>query len=152
MKKIILLVVALLVLIGAAVGGFLLFGPKHGDEQAEAEKKPPEPSGPPVYVNVGPMMIPVINAKRIEQNIVLTVSLQVASESVRDEVADQRPRLIDAYVAALYGSVEQGHVVDGQILNIPEVKQKLVEATGKVLKPGLVQDVLIQSVSQRPAF
>lgn len=150
MKKIILLVLALLVLVGAGVGGYLMYGPKAGGATEEAAPK--KPSGPPSYVNVGPMIIPVVSPRRIEQNILLTVSLEVDGDDNREAVRAVIPRLMDAYVVALYGGIEQGQVADGQILNIPEVKAKLVEATDKVLGAGVVQDVLIQSVSQRPAF
>lgn len=153
MKKIILLVLALLVLIGAGVGGYVMFGLKagHGEEHAEEPKKK-ERVGPPVYVQVGPMIVPVLGAKTVEQNIMVTVSLEVDDEPTRDKVRNENPRLVDAYVQALYGGIDKGQVIDGQVLNIPALKTKLQEATDKVLGPGIVHDVLIQSVSQRPVY
>lgn len=154
MKKIILLVLALLVLIGAGVGGYVMFGPKPGKEgehQEEAPKKK-ERVGPPVYVQVGPMIVPVLGAKKVEQNIMVTVSLEVDDDTVKEQVRNQSPRLIDAYVQALYGGIDKGQVVDGQVINIPALKTKLQETTDKVLGPGVVHDVLIQSVSQRPVY
>ncbi|QJE72675.1 hypothetical protein HHL28_05790 [Aerophototrophica crusticola] len=151
MKKIILLLLALLVLVGAGGGAYFFLFNKPEGEHAE-EQAPKKPSGPPSYVTVGPMIVPVVGPTRVEQNVMIVLSLEVENDSKREQVSAQRPRLIDAYVQALYGGIEQGQVVDGQILNIPHVKQKLVEATEKVLGPGMVQDVLIQSVSQRPAF
>lgn len=155
MKKIILLVLALLVLIGAGVGGYLMFGPKphkEGEEQAEATPKKRERTGPPSYVSVGPMIVPVLGAKKVEQNIMVTVSLEVDNDAAREQVRQQSPRLVDAYVQALYGGIDKGQVIDGQVLNIPALKTKLMETTEKVLGPDLVHDVLIQSVSQRPVY
>lgn len=154
MKKIILLVLALLVLIGAGVGGYVMFGPKpqkEGEHVEEAPKKK-ERTGPPVFVQVGPMIVPVMGAKTVEQNIMVTVSLEVDDDTIREQVRQQSPRLVDAYVQALYGGIDKGQVIDGQVLNIPALKTKLMETTEKVLGPGVVHDVLIQSVSQRPVY
>lgn len=153
MKKIILLVLALLVLIGAGVGGYMMFGPKPADhaEEEKKEEKPPR-VGPPVYAQIGPMIVPLMGAKNVQQNIMFTVSLEVDDEPTRESVRAQSPRLTDAYVQALYGGLETGQVIDGQILNIPALKAKLQEATDKVLGPGIVHDVLIQSVTQRPVY
>ncbi|MFV3126006.1 hypothetical protein [Niveispirillum sp. KHB5.9] len=155
MKKIILLILALLVLIGAGVGGYVMFGPKphkEGEEHAEEKPKKKERTGPPVFVQVGPMIVPVLGAKTVEQNIMVTVSLEVDDDVVRDQVRIQSPRLVDAYVQALYGGIDKGQVIDGQVLNIPALKTKLMETTEKVLGPDVVHDVLIQSVSQRPVY
>ena len=155
MKKIILLILALLVLIGAAAGGYMMFGPKPADHAEEEEKKKEEKPprvGPPVYAQIGPMIVPLMGAKNVQQNIMFTVSLEVDDEVTRESVRAQGPRLTDAYVQALYGGLETGQVIDGQILNIPALKAKLQEATDKVLGPDVVHDVLIQSVTQRPVY
>lgn len=155
MKKIILLVLALLVLVGAGVGGYVMFGPKahkEGEEHVEEKPKKKERSGPPVYVQVGPMIVPVLGAKTVEQNIMITISLEVDDDSVKEEVRQKSPRLVDAYVQALYGGIDKGQVIDGQVLNIPALKNKLMETTEKVLGPDVAHDVLIQSVSQRPVY
>jgi len=151
MKKIILLVLALMVLIGAGVGGYLLFGPKpEGEEKAE-EAPPPKPTGPPLFVPIGPMIVPVIGEKPVAQNILLVVSLEVYGDATREMVRQQSPRLVDAFLTALYGGIESGMVMDGQIINVGMVKDKLMKAAEKVLGPDVVHDVLIQAVSQRPA-
>ncbi|MFV3073683.1 flagellar basal body-associated FliL family protein [Niveispirillum fermenti] len=152
MKKIILLVLALLVLIGAGVGGYVMFGPKPGHEGEQEEPKKRERKGPPAFASVGPMIVPILGAKTVEQNIMVTVSLEVDDDAAREQIRQQNPRLVDAYVQALYGGIDKGQVIDGQVLNIPALKAKLQEATDKVLGPGVVHDVLIQSVSQRPAY
>lgn len=152
MKKIILLVLALLVLVGAGVGGYLMFGPKPGQEGEQNEPKRKERRGPPIFASIGPMIVPILGAKSVEQNIMITVSLEVDDDAAREQVRQQSPRLVDAYVQTLYGGIDKGVVIDGQVLNIPALKSKLQEATDKVLGPGVVHDVLIQSVSQRPAY
>jgi len=151
MKKIIFLVLALLVLAGAGVGGFLLFGPKQGEgEQEVVEEKPPEPQGDPSFVKIDPLIVPVIGEKRVEQNIVLEFALEVYGDAVRDQVQQIKPRLVDAYLRVLYGGIESRELMVGKSVDMTKLKARLMEATEKVVGPHVVHDVLIQSVSQRP--
>lgn len=154
MKKIIILILALLVLIGGAAAAyyFLVAKPAH---ENEAEHKEPEKkvrTGPPVFATIGPMIVPVMGETKATQNIIITVSLEVDDDAARENIRVQSPRLVDAYVQALYGSLDTGQIIDGQILNIPAIKDELKQVTDKVLGPDVVHDVLIQSVSQRPAY
>lgn len=154
MKKIIILVLALLVLIGAGAGAYFMFLAKPADGEHAEAKEPVKKvrTGPPSYATIGPMIVPVMGQTKATQNIIITVSLEVDDDTVRDEVRAKGPRLIDAYVQALYGSLDKGQVIDGQILNIPAIKDELKQVTDKVVGPDIVRDVLIQSVSQRPAY
>lgn len=156
MKKIILLVLALLVLIGAGVGGYVMFGPKpagkDGEKHVEEAPVRKPRTGPPVFVSIGPLIVPVLGPKRVEQNLMVTVNLEVDDDAAREQVSQVRARLVDAYVIALYGGLDKGHVIEGQVLNLPILKSKLTEATEKILGPNVVHDVLIQSVSQRPVY
>jgi flagellar FliL protein len=154
MKKIIILVLALLVLVGAGAGAYFMFLAKPADAEHAEAKEPAKKAhtGPPSYATIGPMIVPVMGQTKATQNIIITVSLEVDDDTVRDEVRAKSPRLIDAYVQALYGSLDKGQVIDGQILNIPAIKDELKQVTDKVVGPDVVRDVLIQSVSQRPAY
>jgi flagellar FliL protein len=154
MKKIIILILALLVLVGAGAAAYFMFVAKPAHEN-EAEHKEPEKkvrTGPPVFATIGPMIVPVMGETKATQNIIITVSLEVDDDATRDSVRAQSPRLVDAYVQALYGALDTGQVINGQILNIPAIKDELKQVTDKVLGPDVVHDVLIQSVSQRPAY
>lgn len=153
MKKIILLVLALMVLIGAGVGGYVLFGPKH-EEVAESDEPqlPVKPTGVPTFVSIGPLVLPVIRDKRVEQNILLQVSLEVYGDATRESVRQLTPRLNDAFLRALYGGIEAGDVMQGQLVNVNAIRDKLMAASEEVLGVGVVWDVLIQAVTQRPAM
>ncbi|HYE50846.1 MAG TPA: hypothetical protein VEB20_14720 [Azospirillaceae bacterium] len=151
MKKIIFFVLALMVLIGVGVGGYFFFAPKPGEgEHAEEQEK--KPSGPPQFVQIDPLILPVIGNKRVEQNVMLIIAVEVPDEEAKDIVRAVTPRLRDAYIRALYGSIGRDQVIEGQIINVSSLEDKLREATEKVLGKELYRDVLIQAVSQRPAF
>ena len=153
MKKIIFFALALMVLIGAGVGGWIMFGPKQEaaeGEQAEVVKK--KSSVPPQFVQLDPVILPVIGNKRVEQNVMLVIAVEVADDAAKDIVRAVQPRLRDAYIRALYGSIGRDQVIEGQIINVASLETKLREATESVLGKGVAEDVLIQAVSQRPAF
>jgi flagellar protein FliL len=156
MKKIILLFIVLLVVMAGAGAAYFFFFKKKADagheNQAHQEEPKKKPDGPPAFVQVGPMTIPVIGPKKIEQNLTIIVSLQMDDEATREKVNQQKFRLLDAYIQALYGAVDAGQILEGQAVNIPAIKGKLMETTEKVLGPHVVRDILIQSVSQRPVY
>jgi flagellar FliL protein len=157
MNKIIFFVLALVVLIGIGVGGWIMFGQKMVAEAANKSEEAPVKKkkvaeGPPSFVTVGPIVLPVMGETRIEQTVMVMVALECADEETRNTVRGVSPRLLDAYLRALYGKIGKSQVAEGQIVDVGSVKDKLTEATIQVLGPDVVDNVLIQAVSQRPAF
>lgn len=151
MKILILLLVALLFGGGGFGAGWFLFANKGAhEEKAEAPPEPPPPAGPPVFVNIGPLTVPVLGAERIDQFVTLMVALEVADASVADRVREQAPRLTDAFLTGVYGAIASGKAMQSGMVDVPQVKAKLNEATAKVMGKGVVRDVLIQVVNQRP--
>ncbi|TWB22118.1 MULTISPECIES: flagellar basal body-associated FliL family protein [Nitrospirillum] len=150
MKKILFLVVALLALIGAGVGGYIFLVHKDGQPKAEEEKK--KPVGPPQFVDIGPFVLPVMGDKQIEQNLLLQVQIQVASDEAKDKVKERRYILQNAYIETLYGKLGQQQIKAGQVIDVVAVRRWLIEATPKVMGEGVVDDVLIQAVNQHPAY
>ncbi len=105
--------------------------------------------GQKVYVSIGPIILPVITDDGPQQIITMVVSLQVKDTSVSDKVREQLPRLVDAYMRALYGKLDGSAMHHGRIVNIDFVKQKVIAATDEIMGHGTVEDVLIQAVAQR---
>ncbi|MBB6250259.1 hypothetical protein [Nitrospirillum iridis] len=145
-----MLVLALLLLVGAGVGGYVFLVRKEGQPKVEEEKK--KPAGPPQFVDIGPFVLPVMGDKQIEQNLLLQVQLQVASDEVKETVKAQRYRLQNAYIEALYGKLGKQQIKSGQVIDVVQVRRWLIEATNKVMGDGVVDDVLIQAANQHPAY
>lgn len=102
-----------------------------------------------VYVNIGPIILPVITEEGPQQIVTMLVSLEVKDLSTSDKVREKLPRLVDAYMGALYGRLNSKTMIEGKIVDVAFVKSRLMKATERVLGPGMVQDVLIQAVAQR---
>jgi flagellar FliL protein len=151
MKILVLLLVALIFGGGGFGAGWFLFanqGEKH--EEKVAEPPPPAPTGPPVFVNVGPLTVPVLGAERIDQFVTLMVALELTDMITAEAVRAQAPRLTDAFLTTIYGAIASGRVMSGGVLDVPQVKAKLRDAAAKVLGKDTIRDVLIQIVNQRP--
>jgi len=154
MPRIIILVVGLILLIGAAVGGwfaYTTFGPQllGAKEEKPAEPPPPPPPRAPRFVRLPPMTIPVLGAKRVEQFVTFQVVLAVDDEGVAQSLQGQMPRLIDAFLTTLYVGLSDGTLLDQGLINLTAVKAKLMRASAKVLGKDVVKEALVQMVLQR---
>ena len=151
MRIMVLLLVALIFGGGGFGAGWFLFANQgDGHEEKVEEPPPPAPAGPPVFVNIGPLTVPVLGAERIDQFVTLMVALELSDMIAAESVRAQAPRLTDAFLTTIYGAIASGKVMSGGVLDVPQVKSKLGEAASKVLGKGAIRDVLIQIVNQRP--
>jgi len=116
-------------------------------KKADGEAKVPEFE----YVQLDPINLPIITNRGLTQQVSLIVSLEVAHEK-KEDVSVLKPRLTDAYLRDLYGALGAGHaLMNGNLIDVPRVKERLVTVTDKVLGPELkAHDVLLQVVQQRP--
>lgn len=158
-----LLILAVAVLFGGGGfgAGYLLFAEPSaaGDEAAENGAATPPAHGdakggsifaPPVFVNIGPINVPVLGEDRVEQFVTLVVALEVSDPFTAERVREQGPRLTDAYLQELYGGIASGQMMAQGLLDLPTVKERLAKATTRVVGRDKVRDVLVQVVNQRP--
>lgn len=147
MKKVIILLVILLLLGGAGFGGwwFYIKGQDSAAEEEEKKKSHKQPGN----VRISPLSVPVMGEQKIEQFITLMVTLEVESQDLVIQVQQQMPRLIDSFLVTLYGSLNEGDMLNGKLVNLVQVKEKLHKAAVKVLGPDIVRDVLVQTVTRR---
>jgi flagellar basal body-associated protein FliL len=147
MKALIVLAIGLLLLGGAAFGGWTLYNEYIVKAEEEQPPKPP-PKPPSAFVRVNPVVVPLIGDKRVEQFVTVVVTLEVNADQQPAAQANL-PRIGDAFLTTLYGAVDDRSVLRGNVIDIPAVKAKLLEAAGKVLGADIVQNILVQVVVQR---
>jgi flagellar FliL protein len=161
MRILLLLLTGLLLAGGGFGAGWYVFaGPGHGGagpegagggaEQAPAAAPKRDPSAAAVFVNIGPLTIPVLGQNRIEQFVTVLVALEVDDAATGERLRAMAPRLTDAYLTALYGEIAGGSLFRNGLLDLGGAKSRLMASTRAVLGDGIVHDVLIQVVTQRP--
>ncbi len=148
-KAILVLVLGIALLGGAGYGGWTLYttyyAPPEGEE-AKAEEPPPKV--PTSFVRLAPLVVPVIGPRKVEQFVTIVVTLEVIAEKA-PMVSARQPKVVDAFLTTLYGALDDKSVMNGNLVNIPAVKEKLTAAVTRVVGDGVVQTVLVQVVTQR---
>ncbi|HTK83840.1 MAG TPA: flagellar basal body-associated FliL family protein [Patescibacteria group bacterium] len=155
MKMVLMAIVVLGLLGGGGAGAYYYF--QHpalasigsdGEVVKESRAKQ-ERSGEPKYVNLDPLSLPIIDDKGVTSNVSIVVALQVEDEKSVNEIKKQMPRLIDAYIQNMYGMLNKREALKGGVVQVGLVKDRLNQITKKVLGDDMVDDVLLQVVSQR---
>ena len=155
LNKMIIIAGAAVVLLGGGAGGLFATGmldPLLGkeeaghDEEAAAKAKEVEEAHEAIYVELAPMMAPVIVGSRVKQQVMLTMSLQVSDIAAKNDLTRIMPKLRDAMLSELYDKPLIRNDSDGT-LNIRDIKMRLLQVTHGLLKEKQVQDVLIVRAS-----
>ncbi|WP_448203466.1 hypothetical protein [Azospirillum sp. sgz302134] len=147
-KVIVVLVLGLLLLGGAGYGGWMLYNIYMVPHDDAPKKEEPPPPVPTAFVRLAPLVVPTIGAQKVEQFVTVVVTLEVVLEK-QPLVQAYQPKVFDALLTALYGAVDDKSVMNGNLVNITAVKEKLAAAAAKVVGNGVVQNVLVQVVTQR---
>lgn len=121
--------------------------PAMAKEEAHGEKKEGEEVGPQ-FVPVGPLTIPIVRNGRIFQYVRISVKLETKDAEDAQKITDRLPSLNDAYLTNLYGAFYVGDGVQGPLVDLDKVRERLTLANKSVLPEGIVQNILIQQVSQ----
>ncbi len=142
------ILILLVVLAGGGFGGWMLY---QSYMTAEDEVEDPGPVGPPVAIKLpSTLTVPLIRRGEIRQTVSIEVTLDVAHSEYQTDVRAKLPWLTDAFITTLYGALDDGSVIDGTIVNVLMVKDKLMAAATRVLGPEILNGVLVQAVVQRP--
>lgn len=118
---------------------------------AMAADKPKEGDGPVFYyVELDPLMLPVVDDEGISQVLNLVVSLEVPTLVIADKVKLMKPKLTDAFLMDLYGVLNKNEAMKNGVLQVYVVKKRLLGIARDVMgEDEKVNDVLLQIVQQK---
>lgn len=159
MKKLIFAVMILLVLGGGAAGAYFYFGKPAeasvGDSDEHKAAKESSGQGYAVnkyaeYVELSPLILPIIDNNGVSQVISLVVVIEVGNKRDAETVIHNQPRLKDAYIQELYGVLNKHAALRGGVVQVDRVKEHLKDISNKVMGDDMITDVLLQVVQQRP--
>lgn len=141
---------------GAAGGAYLFFNSPVEAATAQAKEvekgtaKEGEEAAGPSFVELEPLVLPVIDHNGVSQVISLVVALEVKDAASVQRVESLSPRLKDAYIQDMYGVLSQKAVMEGGLVQVGALKARLNKVSAKVLGDDVVKEVLLQVVQQRP--
>ncbi len=117
----------------------------------EDEKLPDKDA--PMYVDFKNIVVPVIKKNGQTGVVALSLMAQVKDQDDQSKVVDNLPRLRDAFIRSLYGSLSsKKFMTEEGALDIPQIKDHLMKTAGLVLKgdnKGLITDILFQNIAQQ---
>lgn len=102
------------------------------------------------FVQLDPLILPIIDETGITQTVSIVVMIQVGSEADAKTVEGVVPRLKDAFIQEMYGVLNKQAALKGGVVQVAMIKDRLNAITNRVLGEGISQDVLLQVVQQRP--
>lgn len=101
------------------------------------------------FVEMEPIILPIIDAQGVSQVVTMIISLEVNSEEHEKYVTLLKPRLKDAYIQDMYGVLNRKASMEGGVIKVDQLKARLNRISAKVLGQNKVNGVLLQVVNQR---
>lgn len=150
MARILVILLVLLVL-GGGAGAYFYMNSSHASVDGEAVAEVVAPPKIYSYVAMAPIILPIIDHKGVTHTVSIVVSLQVESAAQAEIVRNRLPQLTDAYLSDMYGSLSRKASMEGGVLRVSVVKERLKQVTERLLPAGMVEDVLLQVVQQYPS-
>ena len=155
MKKVIIIVLALLILAGGGVGAmtYLGIGPFAGllakKEPDPAEKPTEAPPPAPTYLtyDIGSFIIPVVVGKGISKQIGIDLAIEVDSHQ-NENVGSQIPRIQNQFNIVLYDLIPS-HADAHSISDRQAIHDSLKRTANKLLGDGAIHDIIVKSIYER---
>lgn len=101
------------------------------------------------FVELDPIVLPIVDAEGVSQVVTLVISLEVIGDENADLASKMTPRLKDAYIQHLYGVLSRKASMEGGVIKVDDLKERLTKVSAKVLGDHKVNNVLLQVVNQR---
>ena len=138
--KIVIILVVLLAMIGG--GGFAAwtFFPDM--------VKPMLGIYPEGVVNIDPLIMPIFEDGTVRRFLVLELSFEVYQPNGGLIVQSQLPRLQNAFLTYILSLQANG--LNDKLTDLRFLKDRLMRVTTDVVGPGVVHDILLKNVFERP--
>lgn len=157
MRMILIALGALIVLGGGGAGAYFYFmkpAEASAVDKLEDEKHAKEEKGHGdghyEFVELDPLILPIVDKNGFSQTVSLVVVLEVADAEAKGHVEAITPRLKDAFIQDMYGALSKHAALKGGVLQVQMLKSRLNKISTRVAGEDQINDVLLQVVQQRP--
>ena len=147
----------LIALGGLGAGAYFYFGHpanasvgENEDHKEAKEAYAHGDGGDHEYVELDPLILPIIDQSGVTQVISMVVVIEVGDKHDADIVTKSQPRLKDAYIQELYGALNRHAALSGGVVQVNMIKKRLKKISHDVMGRDVISDVLLQVVQQRP--
>lgn len=120
-----------------------------GAARAEGEA----PTNLPPSLRIKPLMLPVLTPDgRVEKYSQMEVTLELADAAALLTAQGNVPKLHDAILTELYGALNAGWIIRGNIANAAALRKRLDEASETVVGKDKVTRVLITPTARQSSW
>ena len=160
MRMVLIAGILVLVLAGGAGAYFYFIHPAQaavtGDaaamqKAAEEAKKDQEAKSKLEFVEMDPLILPIVDNDGVTQVVSLVVAIVVSDAEKKEMVKKLSPLLKDAFIQDLYGELSHQAAMKDGVIQVGNIKERLNKIAIKVLGKDAINQVLLQVVQQRPA-
>ena len=104
------------------------------------------------YVELAPLLLPIVDDDGVSQIINLVVSLEIEDPGAAIKAKAMKPKLTDAFIQDMYGVLNRHAALKGGVLQVGMIKKRLHDVSNEVMggDHDAIHDVLLQVVQQRP--
>ncbi len=113
-------------------------------EKTDAKSLP----GAPTFVNVTPIVLPVVVGNRIPRQVGILLTVELAVGHSQSEVRDKERQLTDAFITELY-RIYGWRSGDTRVVSERLIKERLQLAADRVLGKGVVDAILIRQLIEQ---
>lgn len=148
MKRLVILLVIILLFAGGGGAAWWFLLREAPADAAAAAKGAPADSDPGGYIELAPMVLPIIREGQVTLHLTVALTVELVaplSEIMQAKV--QRP-LRDAILSELHAVYALRYVQD-KGFEYPLVRSRLVRASERVLGAGAVKGILVRNVTTR---
>jgi len=151
MKKLIIIIFAIILLTGAAISimKWMQLGPFAEAEDAAQKPAPAKEVEQSTFLELEPLVIPLYNGNEVIATVQIQAKIEVIGKEKSIKVQRMMRQLKDRFLSDLYAFLPRLLKQEGR-LKIGIIKDRMNIMAGIVAGPDLIQDVLIQSVQEIP--
>ena len=148
MKKKLIIIVVLLLLLGGGGGGAWWFLMKDNEEVDLKEVASSLTRRVPEFVELDPLIVPVIREGKVAQHLTLSIIVEVDSPSEKDLIITARRQLLDGYLTELHALFSH-KIVQNNPDPIPLLRKRLLEVSHRLLGQEVVDQVLVTVIDAK---
>ncbi|HYD70406.1 hypothetical protein [Azospirillum sp.] len=106
----------------------------------------------PPSIKLKALMVPVVAHGQVEKYNQLEITLELADATMLAQAQAAQPRLQDSVLTVIYKGIEEGWIVRGNIVNANAFRQKISEASQRLIGKDAVSRVLISPAGRQAAW
>lgn len=145
-----ILLIGLFILAGAGAGYFMFIDKSFAASSVDKNiDKHAEEIQETLYVELDPLIFPIISHNGISQTVSILVKLEVGNEDAMSNVSLSKPRLTDAFISDMYGSLSRQASLHGGKVKATTLKRRLERVSKKLMGEGVIDQVVLQIVHNK---